>query len=233
MSPRGRDGGRRWSGGPRRRPGGAGRPTSETARPAGPREPHPIEVESYRRMRELIDLSELPPLSRAVTERVIHASADLDYAADLVLDEDALAAGREALLAGCSLVVDSRMVAAGITARSVTRVAIDEERAAAVAEELGTTRSAAGMLLAAQKAESGAVYVVGNAPTALFALLEAGVEPHLVVGLPVGFVDAVESKQALRDAGLPSLTNLSAKGGSAVAAAALNALLYADEMGTP
>ena len=87
--------------------------------------------------------------------------------------------------------VDSRMVAAGISARAA-RVALDGERVAAVAAELGTTRSAAGMLLAAQSAGSTAVYVVGNAPTALFALLEAGVEPPLVIGLPVGFVDAVE-----------------------------------------
>ena len=84
------------------------------------------------------------------------------------------------------------------------------------------------MLLAAQAAGAEAVYVVGNAPTALFALLEAGVEPALVVGMPVGFVDAVESKQALREAGLRALTNRGPKGGSAVAAAAVNALLYAE-----
>ena len=197
---------------------------------SGPRVPHPIEVESYRRLRELVApelIAALPPLSRAVTERVIHASADLDYAGDLVLDEDALAAGRDALLAGGELVVDSRMVAAGITARPST-VALDEPKVAAVAAELGTTRSAAGMLLAAQRAGSAAVYVVGNAPTALFALLEAGVEPALVIGLPVGFVDAVESKQALREAGLAAVTNRGPKGGSAVAAAAVNALLYAE-----
>jgi precorrin-8X/cobalt-precorrin-8 methylmutase len=228
MSRRGRDEGRRWTGGPPNRPtGDGGRPAPGTQHPTRPRVAHPIEVESYRRLRELVDLSGLPPLSRAVAERVIHASADLDYASDLVLDEAALAAGREALLGGCELIVDSRMVAAGISARTA-RVALDGERVAAVAAELGTTRSAAGMLLAAQAAGSTAVYVVGNAPTALFALLEAGVEPPLVIGLPVGFVDAVEAKQALRDAGLASVTNLSAKGGSAVAAAALNALLYAD-----
>jgi precorrin-8X/cobalt-precorrin-8 methylmutase len=233
VSPRGRDPGRRWTGGPPNRPAGdGGRPAPGSTRPTRPRVPHPIEVESYRRLRGLVDLSGLPPLSRAVTERVIHATADLDYAGDLVLDEAALAAGREALLGGCELVVDSRMVAAGITAR-ISRVAVDDRRAAAVAAELGTTRSAAGMLLAAQAAGSAAVYVIGNAPTALRALLEAGVEPPLVVGLPVGLVDAVEAKQALRDAGLPSLTNLSAKGGSPVAAAALNALLYAEPGAAP
>jgi precorrin-8X/cobalt-precorrin-8 methylmutase len=228
VSPRG-PGGRRWTGGPPNRPTGEGRP-APGERPGPPREPHPIEVESYRRLRELVDLRGLPPLSRAVTERVIHASADLDYADDLVLDEAALTAGRRALLDGCQLVVDSRMVAAGIPARAA-RVAIDDERVAAVAAELGTTRSAAGMLLAAQAAGSMAVYVVGTAPTALFALLEAGVDPPLVIGLPVGLVDAVEAKQALRDAGLPSVTNRGPKGGSAVAAAALNALLY-DDRGT-
>lgn len=224
-----RDPGRRWTGGPPGRPEGASsRPAPGSARATGPRVVHPIEVESYRRMRALIDLGDLPPLSRAVAERIIHASADLDYAADLVLDEDALARGVTALRAGGPIVADSRMVAAGITTRQV-RCALDHPKVAALAADLGLTRSAAGMLLAAEDGQPGTVYVVGNAPTALFALLEAGVEPALIVGLPVGFVDAVESKQALRDSGLPSLTNLGPKGGSAVAAAAVNALLYLEE----
>lgn len=179
-------------------------------------------------MRALVDLRDRPPLSRAVAERVIHASADLEYADDLVLDEDALARGLVALRAGGPIVTDSRMVAAGITSRTA-RCALDHPKVPALAQGLGLTRSAAGMLLAAEDGQPGTVYVVGNAPTALFALLEAGVEPALVIGLPVGFVDAVESKQALRDSGLPSLTNLGPKGGSAVAAAALNALLYMEE----
>lgn len=181
---------------------------------------HPIEAESYRRLREVLDLSHLPPLSRAVAERVVHASADLDYAADLVLDEVALQAGVDALRSGKPLIVDARMVAAGITAVPA-RCGLDQTAASD-----GETRSAAGMRVAAREAGPGAVYVIGNAPTALFALLEADAAPAFVVGLPVGFVGAVESKQALRDASIPSVSNRGPKGGSAVAAAALNALLY-------
>lgn len=182
---------------------------------------HPIEAESYRRLRDAVDLGRLPPLCRAVTERVVHASADLDYVGDLVLDEDALQRGLAALGAGRPVVVDVEMVAAGITA-------VPTSCGLGAAEPApGETRSAAGIRAAAAQAGPGAVYVVGCAPTALFALLETDAEPALVVGLPVGFVGAVESKQALRDSGLPAVSNRGPKGGSAVAVAALNALLYA------
>jgi precorrin-8X/cobalt-precorrin-8 methylmutase len=185
---------------------------------------HPIEAESYRRLRALVDLGHLPPLSRAVAERVIHASADIDYARDLVLDESTLSAGVEALRAGAPLVTDVEMVAAGITgARPVC--ALRDPRTVALAAERGLTRSAAGVHVALEQVGAGALWVVGSAPTALFALLEADAEPALVVGLPVGFVGAVESKLALARSGLPALTNRSRKGGSAVAAAAANALL--------
>lgn len=185
---------------------------------------HPIEIESYRRLRELVDLSHLPPLSRAVTERIIHASADLDYVHELVLDEAALAAGIRALRAGAPLVADVEMVAAGITG-TPSLCALRDPRTAALAAQRGLTRSAAGIHVALEHAGPGAVWVVGCAPTALFALVEADARAALVVGLPVGFVGAVESKEALLGSGLPALTNRSRKGGSAVAAAAANALL--------
>lgn len=186
---------------------------------------HPIERDSYRILRSLIDLSHLPQLSRAVAERVIHASADLAYAGELVLDEEALAAGREALLAGAPVVSDVRMVAAGIAGREPLCF-IDDERARRLAEAEGLTRSAAGVRLAAAEVGAGAVWVIGNAPTALFELLDRRPEPALVVGLPVGFVGAAEAKGALTASGLPCLTNRGPKGGSAVAAAAVNALIY-------
>src|SRR5829696_8774070 len=159
---------------------------------------HPIEAESYRILREQVDLSRLGPLSRAVAERVIHASADLEYAESLVLDEAALRRGLEALRRGARVVTDVGMVAAGFT-------------------------------LAEREAGFNAVWVVGNAPTALFELLEMDARPALVVGLPVGFVGAAESKESLIRSGLPAVTNHGPKGGSAVAAAALNALLYFEE----
>jgi precorrin-8X/cobalt-precorrin-8 methylmutase len=199
---------------------------------------HPIEAESYRILRSLADTSALPPLTRAVTERIIHTTADLDFVTDVVTCEEHLAAGRAALLAGRPAVTDVAMVAAGITRRDLLgpvlcRVA--DPDAAALAARAGLTRSAAGFRLAAAEAGPGAVWVVGNAPTALFELLRLarctgpdGLAPALVVGLPVGFVGAAESKAALRASGLPQLSNVSAKGGSPLAAAAVNALLYTD-----
>jgi precorrin-8X/cobalt-precorrin-8 methylmutase len=195
---------------------------------------HPIEVgsyieaESYRILRSRVETAGLPPASRAVTERVIHASADLDYACDLVCDEDALQAGQRALAAGAPLVVDVRMLAAGITSRQCV-VALDLAPVAKPGPVQGLTRSAAGIQAAAAAHPEGAVWVVGNAPTALRELVRLAADsmlrPALVIGLPVGFVDAAQAKSALRDSGLPALSNRSAKGGAAVAAAAVNALL--------
>ena len=189
---------------------------------------HPIETESYRILRDLVDLSHLEPLSRAVAERVIHASADLEYADSLVLNESVLRGGAEALRRGASIVADVGMVAAGITTREALCF-VSDPRARELSERLGVTRSAAGFRLAAGEVGEGSVWVVGNAPTALFELLEMSVEPALVVGLPVGFVGAAASKEELRASGLPAVSNRGPKGGSAVAAAALNALLYNEE----
>ena len=189
---------------------------------------HPIEAESYRILRELVDLSRFGPLGRAVAERVIHASADLEYAESLVLDEPALERGFEALRRGVPVVTDVHMVAAGVTARE-TRCYVSDPRARELRDRLGVTRSAAGFRLAVEEVGSGAVWVIGNAPTALFELLDLGADPALVIGLPVGFVGAAESKRKLLESGLPALANRGPKGGSAVAAAALNALIYYEE----
>ncbi len=183
---------------------------------------HPIEQESFAILRNRVDLSALAPLTRAVVERVVHASADLGYVDDLVLAEAALERGRDALRAGAPVVADVQMVAAGITAVDAVCCVRD-----AVARD-GLTRSAAAVQMAFAQVGPGAVWVVGCAPTALFELLTLGAEPALVIGLPVGFVGAAESKQALRASGLPAVSNVSEKGGSAVASAALNALLYAE-----
>jgi precorrin-8X/cobalt-precorrin-8 methylmutase len=189
---------------------------------------HPIETESYRILRGMVDLSYLGPLSRAVAERVIHASADLDYAENLVLDETALERGISALRRDGPVVTDVGMVAAGITGRQ-TLCLVSDPRAKDLSEQLGITRSAAGFRLAAEEVGKGAVWIVGNAPTALFELLGLDVDPDLVIGLPVGFVGAAESKEALVASGLPVVANRGPKGGSAVAAAAVNALIYYEE----
>ncbi|MFE1752761.1 precorrin-8X methylmutase [Streptomyces anandii] len=181
---------------------------------------HPIEQESFRRLRARLDTSHFPPLTRTVVERVIHSSADLAYADDLVLDEAELVKAHAELHAGAPVVVDVEMVAAGITRReSICR--LKDARSGP-----GMTRSAHAIRLAYEDVGPGALWVIGCAPTALEELLRLDAAPALVVGLPVGFVGAAESKAALRESGLPAVSNVSEKGGSAVAAAALNALLY-------
>jgi precorrin-8X/cobalt-precorrin-8 methylmutase len=195
--------------------------------PAAPRTVHPIEAESYRILRSRVDTTGLPPWTRAVVERVVHSSADLAYVGDLVCHEPDLERAVSLLAAGAPIVTDAEMVAAGITRREAYCF-VRDPRTGDAAAAAATTRSAAAVRVALGEIGPGAVWVVGNAPTALYALLglAAEAEPSLVVGLPVGFVGAVESKQALRDSGLPSVTNRSEKGGSAVAAATVNALLY-------
>ncbi|HET9516233.1 MAG TPA: precorrin-8X methylmutase [Actinoplanes sp.] len=194
---------------------------------------HPIETQSYRIMREVLDTRRLPRHSRDVVERIVHTTADPSWHADLVLDEPALAAGAAALAGGAPLVVDVTMVAAGVTAYP-SRCLVKAPAAAELAATAGLTRSAAAIRLAAEQAPDGAVWAIGNAPTALYELLAlaaaGAVRPALIIGLPVGYVGAAESKAALRETALPQLSNVSARGGSAVAAAAVNALLYGDPL---
>lgn len=191
---------------------------------------HPIEVMSYQILRSRADTSGLPPLTRAVTERVIHATADMQYLDDLACAEYDLALGAMALRAGAPVIADSAMTAAGITSAEVVCL-VGDSRAAELAARIGITRSAAGIRLASARAGAGAVWVIGTAPTALTELISLDAAPALVVGMPVGFVGAVEAKSALRASGLPALTNRSEKGGAAAAAAAVNALLYFEEPG--
>jgi precorrin-8X/cobalt-precorrin-8 methylmutase len=186
---------------------------------------HPIEAESYAILRSRADTTALPPWTRAVVERVIHTSADLAYLADLVCDEASLAAGAAALRGGAPVAADTAMTAAGVTSRDVV-CRIADPAAVTLAAKAGITRSAAGIRVALSEVGPGAVWVIGTAPTALAELLTLDAAPSLVIGLPVGFVGAAESKAALRDSGLPSVSNRGEKGGAAVAAAALNALLY-------
>jgi len=185
---------------------------------------HPIEIESYAILRTRLDTTDLPRLTRAVVERVVHATADTGWAGDLICAEDALLAGRAALLSGAPLVADVRMVTAGITAIPAT-AALD---LAPRDPPMGMSRSAAGIRAAVARYPVGAVWVIGNAPTALAELVRSTVQTPLVVGLPVGFVGAVAAKAALRAARLPAVSNRSERGGAAAAAAVVNALLYAE-----
>ena len=186
---------------------------------------HPIETESYRILETRVDLSHLDPGPRAIVERVIHASADPEYAASTVVDVAAVDAGVHALRAGTPVLCDVEMVRSGI--RGVATECLLSDRGSADPD--GPTRAALGMRAAAVEHPTGAVLVVGCAPTALDEVLDLATrgqfEPALVIGLPVGFVGAAESKARLRASGLPAISNIGEKGGSAVAAAAVNALV--------
>ncbi len=202
---------------------------------------HPIEAESYRILAERLDLSGLAPVSRAVVARVVHATADVTMAGTMVLDEAQLCSAVAMLRDGAPVVVDVTMVAAGITGRDA-RCFLDRVPPAGAGDAPAiaggaapTTRSARAMRLAAAAHPVGAVFVIGCAPTALvelIALSAAGkLDPGLVIALPVGFVGAAESKAALRASGLPAISNVGERGGSAAAAAACNALIRVAEEG--
>ncbi|MCT8268618.1 precorrin-8X methylmutase [Afifella sp. JA880] len=185
------------------------------------------------------ELSGVPADLRPLAKRVVHSGGMPDLVADLAWSEGAGAAGRAALEAGAPILCDVAMVAAGIarwhlTAGNAIEAAVAQPDAARLAGELQTTRTAAGFSALADRL-SGAIAVIGNAPTALFHLLELAEDPALrpafVIGFPVGFVGAAESKEALiaNRLGLPFVALRGRRGGSAMAAAALNALMIGEE----
>lgn len=184
----------------------------------------PVAEESYRILRARIDLTRLPKYTRDVTERVIHASADFDYFTDLVCNEESLADGVAALAAGAPVIADTAVVAAAITGCQVL-CKINESLTQRLARTASITRAAAAVRLAFGELGPGAVWVVGGGSAALTEILNRRVEPAFVVGMAAGFVGAAEAKDVLRASGLPSISNVSEKGGPAVAVAAFNALL--------
>jgi precorrin-8X/cobalt-precorrin-8 methylmutase len=198
-----------------------------------PRLPRDIEAESFRRIEAQVGAHNLPPALWGVVRRMIHTTADLDYLQSVRCHPQAIAAGVAALQRGCALATDTRMLLAGIGSGRLDRLGIkpfclmDDPEVAREAARLGTTRAAAAMEASLPRL-AGGIVAIGNAPTALLRLMElldAGAPPPaLVVGLPVGFVNAAESKEALSRQNYPFITALGPKGGSAVAAAVINAL---------
>ncbi|GAA4829481.1 precorrin-8X methylmutase [Saccharopolyspora rosea] len=200
-------------------------------------------AEIYRRsfatIRAEADLDGLPPEVAGVAVRMIHACGMVDLVADLAFSPRAVLDARAALRAGAPILCDAAMVAAGVTRR---RLPADNEvvctladpRVPDLARQLGTTRSAAALELWRDRL-AGSVVAIGNAPTALFRLLEmvdeGAARPAAVLGLPVGFVGAVESKQALAEhpGGLEHLVVHGRRGGSAMAVAAINAIASEEE----
>ena len=180
----------------------------------------------------------IEPENAAVVKRVIHTTADFDYAETLNFTPGAVAAGIAAMQAGAVIVTDTNMALAGITKPGLAKLGgqamcfMADPAVAAAAKQAGTTRAVAAMHKAAAE-YPGAVLAVGNAPTALLAIAEEmqnGLRPALVIGVPVGFVNVVESKQQLFAAcqkyGVPAIVAMGRKGGSNVAAAICNALVY-------
>ena len=180
----------------------------------------------------------LPAENEAVILRCIHASADFDYAANLRFTPDAVQKATEALHDGTDLVTDTNMALAGISKPGLLKLGASafcymaEEQIAERAKAQGTTRAAAAMDYAAEQ-NPGAILAIGNAPTALLRISEQigdGLRPALVIAVPVGFVNVVESKEmvfaACEEAGVPCIAAMGRKGGSSIAAAICNALIY-------
>ncbi|MCV2491774.1 precorrin-8X methylmutase [Geodermatophilus sp. YIM 151500] len=188
--------------------------------------------QSFATIRAEADLGGLPDDVARVAVRMVHACGQVDLVRDLAFTPDVVAVARAALLAGAPVLCDATMVAAGVTRRRLPEgnqvvCTLDDPRTPALAAELGTTRTAAALELWGERLD-GAVVAIGNAPTALFHLLEmvaAGApRPAAVLGIPVGFVGAVESKEALVASDLEHLVVRGRRGGSAMAAAAVNAI---------
>lgn len=199
------------------------------------RDPATIYRESFAAIRREAPLDRLPEDLRPVAMRLIHACGMPDIVRDLAWTADAVGAGRAALRAGAPILVDATMVRAGIRGAHANRVlcTLEDEATAARAAARGTTRSAAAVD-AWRDALGGAVVAIGNAPTALFRLLEllagGAPRPALVLGFAVGFIGAEQAKEALiaHRPQIPHIALRGRRGGSAMAAATLNALLAAD-----
>ena len=190
--------------------------------------------ESFAMIRAESDLTHLPVDAEKVAVRMVHACGQTDLTADLAIHPQLVGAARAALRGGAPIFTDATMVASGVTrarlpAGNEVICHLRDPEVPALAREWGTTRSAAAVSLWGERL-AGAVVAIGNAPTALFHLLEwisaGGPRPAAIVGVPVGFVGSAESKQALieHDSGVPYLVVRGRRGGSAMAASAINAL---------
>jgi precorrin-8X/cobalt-precorrin-8 methylmutase len=198
--------------------------------------------EIYRRsfaiIRSEADLKRFSPEEERVAVRIVHACGMVEVAADIFFSPEAVSRAIAALAAGAPILCDTKMVANGVTRARLPKdnlviCTLDDREVSGLAAKLGTTRSAAAVELWRERLGD-AVVAIGNAPTALFRLLEMLDEgarpPAAIIGMPVGFVGAAESKEALiADARVPSLVVRGRRGGSAMAAATINALATAKD----
>ncbi len=197
--------------------------------------PADIEKKSFEIIGSLLGDRLLDPEKEPVIKRVIHTTADFDYVDNLVFSEGAVAKGIEALKNGCDIVTDTQMARSGINKTILGRLGghvhcfMSDPDVAAEAKERGVTRAIVSMERAA-KLDKPCIFAVGNAPTALISLWEqmnAGIlHPALIIGVPVGFVNVVESKELILSSDADFIVAKGRKGGSNVAAAICNALMY-------
>lgn len=197
--------------------------------------PMEIEKRSFEIITELLGERVLDPENEAVIKRVIHTSADFDYADTLAFSDHAVSKGIAALRSGCDIVTDTQMAKAGINKRILESLGgevhcfMSDPDVAAEAKSRGVTRAMVSMEKAA-KLPKPCIYAIGNAPTALFTLrelLDAGkLNAVLIIGVPVGFVNVVESKELILNTDIPHIVARGRKGGSTIAAAICNAMLY-------
>ncbi len=197
--------------------------------------PTEIEKRSFEIITEELQGRTFPEEQELIIKRVIHTTADFEYADNLMFSENAVEKAMEAIKAGACIVTDTQMVKAGINKKSLAKHGgevycfMADDDVAAEAKELGTTRATASMNKAA-RLEKDVIFAIGNAPTALVHLYELinehRITPKLIIGVPVGFVNVVQSKELIMQTDIPYIVAKGRKGGSNVAAAICNALLY-------
>jgi len=197
--------------------------------------PMDIEKKSFEIITELLGDRKIPEDRESIVKRVIHTTADFDYADNLVFSDNAVEDAIAALKGGCDIVTDTQMARAGINKTILGKLGgevhcfMSDEDVAAEAKKRGITRATVSMEKAA-KLEKPCIFAIGNAPTALIALkelMDAGnLNPAMIIGVPVGFVNVVESKELIIESNVPFIVARGRKGGSNVAAAICNALLY-------
>ncbi len=197
--------------------------------------PEEIEKRSFEIISEEMGNLILDPLEEPVIKRVIHTTADFDYLANLKFSGDAVRKGIEALKKGALIVTDTQMARAGINKKALEALGgealcfMADDDVAEAARAKGTTRATASMEKAA-RLKKPVIFAIGNAPTALvriYELIREGrIRPELIIGVPVGFVNVVESKELILELDIPCIVARGRKGGSNVAAAICNAMLY-------
>ena len=197
--------------------------------------PKEIETRSFEIITEELGEKKLTPETELIVKRCIHTSADFDYAENLCFSENAVEKALEAIKNGACIVTDTQMAKAGINKKALAKYGgevycfMSDEDVAKQAKEQGSTRATASMDKAASMGKP-LIFAIGNAPTALVRLYELieekKISPYLIIGVPVGFVNVVQSKEMIMDTEVPYIVARGRKGGSNIAACICNALIY-------